>query len=117
MARQVYTQLIDDLDDKAIPDGTGENIAFSVNGVDYEIDLNDKNAKEFHRKLDYYIEHGTRVGGRKGKKRSSSDSPSAPARDPEQTRAIREWANANGYEVSTRGRIPADVVEAFEAAH
>ncbi|WP_442973122.1 Lsr2 family DNA-binding protein [Rhodococcus sp. NBC_00297] len=29
----------------------------------------------------------------------------------EQTRAIREWANASGYEVSDRGRFPAAVVE------
>lgn len=38
-------------------------------------------------------------------------------RSKEQTRAIRDWANSNGYEVSNRGRIPDQVVEAFEAAH
>ncbi|WP_396327787.1 Lsr2 family DNA-binding protein [Jatrophihabitans lederbergiae] len=30
---------------------------------------------------------------------------------------MREWATANGYEVSTRGRISGAVVEAYEAAH
>ena len=35
----------------------------------------------------------------------------------EQAGAIREWARKNGHEVSDRGRIPAAVVEAFEAAH
>lgn len=117
MAKQVFIQLVDDLDDKAIPDGTGEQITFAVNGVEYEIDLSDKNAKEFHRKLDYYIEHGSRIGGRRSRKASSSASTGAQKRDPSQTKAIREWANANGYEISARGRIPAEIEEAFSAAH
>ena len=32
-------------------------------------------------------------------------------------REIRDWARSNGYKVPDRGRIPADVREAFEAAH
>lgn len=38
-------------------------------------------------------------------------------RDPEQTRAIRQWAFDQGYEISERGRIPADIEEAYNAAH
>jgi hypothetical protein len=119
MARQIYTQLIDDLDDKEIPDGSGESITFSVNGIDYEIDLNDKNAKEFHRKLDYYIGYSTKIGGRQGRKTSAGGKSvtTAPKRDATQTRAIREWAVGQGYEVSARGRIPAAIEEAFDAAH
>lgn len=33
------------------------------------------------------------------------------------TKAIREWARANGYDVSDRGRIPADVMDAYSAAN
>jgi hypothetical protein len=33
------------------------------------------------------------------------------------TREIREWALANGYGVPARGRLPAEVVEAYNAAH
>ncbi|HZE17056.1 MAG TPA: histone-like nucleoid-structuring protein Lsr2, partial [Mycobacterium sp.] len=36
--------------------------------------------------------------------------------DREQSAAIREWARRNGHNVSTRGRIPADVIDAFHAA-
>lgn len=35
----------------------------------------------------------------------------------EQLTAVREWARANGHDVSDRGRIKAEVFEAFEAAH
>ncbi|MDR2281383.1 MAG: Lsr2 family protein, partial [Gordonia sp. (in: high G+C Gram-positive bacteria)] len=42
---------------------------------------------------------------------------SAAARPAANTRVIREWANANGFTVSDRGRIPADVLAAYEAAN
>ncbi|MGM5068736.1 Lsr2 family DNA-binding protein [Rhodococcus qingshengii] len=32
-------------------------------------------------------------------------------------KAIREWAGKNGFDVSPRGRIKADVIDAFDAAH
>ncbi|RRQ26398.1 Lsr2 family protein [Rhodococcus sp. Eu-32] len=115
MAKKVYVQLVDDIDDKPIESG-GEHIVFSVNGVDYEIDLSDKNAKEFHRKLNYYIDHSARVGGKRTKK-SVGTATAGGKRDANQTKAIREWAKANGYAISARGRIPADVENAFDAAH
>lgn len=115
MARKVIVELVDDLDDAPIEEGKGEHIVFAVNGREYEIDLNDKNAKEFHRKLDYYIEHAAKVVG--GKKSNATSATASPRRSSEQTKAIRHWALANGYEVSSRGRIPAEVEEAFKAAH
>lgn len=33
------------------------------------------------------------------------------------TRAIREWAVVNGYEVAPRGRLSPEVVEAYNTAH
>lgn len=123
VAKQLITQLTDDIDGTAIDDGSGESIEFSVNGVAYAIDLKSKNATEFHRKLDYYISHAERIGGRKRRTTkasgaSTTGSAAAPAkRDREQTKAIREWANSNGYELSGRGRIPEHVIEAFDNAH
>lgn len=111
MAQKVIVELIDDLDDEPIDFG-GETISFAVNGVEYTIDLNDKNATEFHRKLDYYIRHATKVGGRQTTAR-----PAKPAADGASSQQIREWAAANGYSVSTRGRIAADIVKAYAAAH
>ena len=116
------TQLVDDIDGSVIDDDSGETIEFAVNGVEYSIDLKAKNANEFHKKLDYYVEHATRVGGRKRKPSPATASTVAAAggsakRDPAQTRAIRQWAFDQGYEISERGRNPADVVEAYNAAH
>ncbi len=122
MAKRVTTQLVDDIDGSVIDDESGETIEFAVNGVEYVIDLKAKNATEFHRKLDYYIEHSTRVGGRKRKPSPAGAAtparPGTPAtRDPAQTRAIRQWAADEGYEINDRGRIPAAIEEAYNAAH
>lgn len=110
MAQKVIVELIDDLDGEPIDFG-GETISFAVNGVEYTIDLNDKNATEFHRKLDYYIRYATKVGGRQSKRTAR------PASDGASSQEIREWASANGYAVSARGRVAADIVKAYAAAH
>jgi len=124
VAKNLIVELTDDIDGSVIADGTGESIEFSADGVDYAIDLKDKNAREFRKALGYYVEHAAKVGGRKRDGHTSAVRAAAEAaskqsskRDPEQARAIREWATSNGYEVSARGRIPAAVIEAFDAAH
>ncbi|OZC83487.1 hypothetical protein CH282_16205 [Rhodococcus sp. 06-418-1B] len=123
MSKRVTTQLVDDIDGSVIGDDSGETIEFAVSGVEYAIDLKSKNATEFHKKLDYYIEHATRVGGRKRKPSSPATATTAPAagtpakRDPEQTRLVRQWAFDQGYEISERGRIPAAIEKAYNDAH
>jgi hypothetical protein len=121
MARQIVVEHVDDIDGTSLDTGKGETIAFSVNGIDYEIDLSAKNATAFHKKLDYYIEHAIKVGGRKNRTAGTLHSGGGPAkpprRDRDHVRAIREWAREEGYEVGDRGRIPTDIVDAYNAAH
>ena len=51
--------------------------------------------------------------------RGSSSTPSRKRRRAGQQdySGVREWAKENGYKVSDRGRVPASVLEAYEAAH
>lgn len=124
MAKNVIVEVTDDVDGSVIPDGGGESIEFSVDGVDYAIDLKDKNAEKFRKTLGHYIDHAAKIGGRKGGSHTATVRAAAAAaakkstkRPAEQMRAVREWANANGYEVSSRGRVPTAIIEAFDAAH
>ena len=83
-------------------------------GVEYEIDLTSKNAKKFRDSVAIFVGSARKTSGG-GVRRSNG--ARGPARvDREQMQAIREWARANGYEVSDRGRIPAVVLEAYNAA-
>lgn len=113
MARKTIVQFIDDLDGTS--SDTIETVVFGLDGVSYEIDLNDDHVGKLRNNLAEFIASARRTDGRV--KRSTT--PAAPhsngGRRREQTQAIREWARRNGYDVSDRGRIPAAVIEAFEA--
>ncbi|WP_372969099.1 Lsr2 family protein [Microbacterium sp.] len=114
MARRIVHQLVDDIDGSILEVGEGETVHFSLNGASYEIDLNTEHAEELRAALEPYISAGRRAGS-SGAARSASPRK-RPGRNPE-VAAIRAWANDNGYSLSERGRIPAPVVEAYNAAH
>jgi hypothetical protein len=117
MARKVQVILSDDLDDSISAD---ETVTFALDGTTYEIDLSENNASEMRDVLARYVSAARKVSSR-GTRASGAGRSRATGgggrMDREQAGAIREWARKNGHEVSDRGRIPASVVEAFEAAH
>jgi len=104
MATKVLTTLQDDIDGS---DAT-QTIRFALDGIEYEIDVSDRNANRLRNSLSDFIAHGRKVGGRRGRKPTSSGQVD--------TKAVRKWAAANGIEISSRGRIPAGVVERYKAA-
>jgi Lsr2 len=105
MASRTTVELIDDLDGKPAV----ETVTFGVDGHDFEIDLSAKNAKALRKAIEMYVASARRIGGRKAVVRTQV----ATGVD---NRAVRAWAASNGIEVSTRGRIPADVIEQYRAA-
>jgi hypothetical protein len=113
MAQRIVTELTDDTDGKP----ADETVTFALDGREYEIDLTAKNAAALRKAFDVYVKHGRRVGGRPVRSSSRAGSSSSPSKGDVDTRAVREWAGKNGYELSARGRIPAKVMEAYRAAH
>jgi len=111
MAQKTLVQLIDDLDG----DEASETITFGLDGQEFEIDLNEANAKALRKTLSPYAEVARSTGGRRrGRQARSAPSGKKPqAFDP---KAVRAWAAANGIQLSNRGRIPADVLDKFRAA-
>jgi hypothetical protein len=111
MAKQVITLLTDDLDGGE----ADRTVEFGLDGVNYTIDLSEKNAGKLRKALDPYLNVATRVGrsGTGGVTRRAGAATGRASRD--QNQAIREWASKNGYEVSERGRIPSSIVEAYHA--
>lgn len=111
MAQKVQTILVDDIEGTEITDG-GQTVEFAVDGVSYEIDLNDKNAAKMRETFQFYTDHGRRTGGRR-----QTGSGGSARTEKAQLDAIRRWARENGHQVSDRGRIKKEIVDAFEAAH
>ena len=115
MARQVITTLIDDLDGKK----ADRTVEFSLDGANYTIDLSEANAGKLRKALDPYINAGTRIG-RAGTARIPARRGGVPGRTAgsrDENRLIREWALANGHQISERGRIPQSVTDAYRTAN
>jgi hypothetical protein len=114
MAKQVITVLTDDLEGG----DADRTVEFGLDGVNYTIDLSEKNAGKLRKALDPYLDKAVRLGrGTVHGRLASRGGVGQPARaDRDQNQAIREWAKKNGHEVSDRGRIPTAVVEAFHSA-
>ncbi|OLM34100.1 Histone protein Lsr2 [Pseudonocardia sp. Ae717_Ps2] len=111
MAQIKEVRLVDDL----TGDAADETIEFGIDGRNYEIDLSDGNAKKLRDVLADYVAAARRAGGATRRRGSGSASTAArrPSVDREQNQAIREWARNRGMKVSDRGRIPAEVLEAY----
>lgn len=107
MKRTTVT-LLDDLDNDVT---AAETIEFMIDGEVFEIDLSDKNASKFRDQLEPWRSAARRTAG--GRRRQRQGVP----RDRAYSMAVREWARTNGHSVSTRGRIPAKTVSAYEAAN
>lgn len=114
VAQKHIVRLIDDLTGA----DAAETVRFALDGSLYEIDLSEENAQRLREALRVYIANG---------RRAVSDGPGGahPAHAPrrttraerEQTAAIRAWGRANGFRIGDKGRIPTNVIDAYNASH
>lgn len=112
MAQKVQVLLLDDIDGSE----AAETVSFSLDGVAYEIDLSADNARALRDSIAHWVGHARRTGsGRNGSARPSPRRNGAKTDGPSPSE-LREWARANGYQVSERGRISEQIREAYAAA-
>ncbi len=104
MAQKVTVALEDDLDGGP----AAETVRFGIDGTDYEIDLSATNARAFRKKLAPFIDNARTPAPRTaGRRTAAGRQRSADA---------RAWAKEHGIAVSARGRIPASVLDQYQAA-
>jgi hypothetical protein len=99
--------LIDDLDGGEAAD----TVRFDLDGTEYEIDLSAAHSDELRNALGQYLAHARRAGGTA---RSAARTRRGGAAV--DTAKVREWAKGQGIEVKDRGRVPADVLDQYQAA-
>ena len=112
MAQKVQIILEDDLDGGE----ADETVSFALDGTSYEIDLNADNADKLRGVLAPYVGHARKVTGTRGRRTGGSAAKAASGSGPS-PKEVREWARENGHDVPDRGRIPAEVREAYDSAH
>lgn len=123
MAQKTVVTLVDDLSGEESEDIS--TVEFALDGVTYEIDLDEGNSAALRDALANYVAAARRTGGRRaaatGRRKSGGTGTGTPRAtspggyDRETSKQIREWAKGEGFEVSDRGRVPNNVVEAWEA--
>ena len=109
MAKRVQVIHTDDIDGSE----AAETIAFSLDGITYSIDLSADNATALRNVFAPYIAAGERERSSSARRGGSSrrKTTGTAATD------IRSWAASQGMQVSARGRVSAEVREAYERAH
>ncbi len=106
MAQHVNVLFVDDLDGGEA-DGT---VSFAMDGTTYEIDLSGQHLEKLREIFAPYVDAARRTGAAAHAPRRASATPS----DREHNQAIREWAQAQGLSVSTRGRLSSEVRQAYQ---
>ncbi|MGS0688319.1 histone-like nucleoid-structuring protein Lsr2 [Nakamurella sp. GG22] len=110
MAKQQSVTLVDDLDGGK----AAETLRFGLDGVLYDIDLNKRNATALRKALADFVDHARKVRPPRSTARPNKTRGGAVAATPAQ---IRAWAGNSGVALSSRGRIPATVLEQYTAAN
>ena len=115
---------VDDLDGREIDLDDVHTVLWSWLGVEYQLDISSANLDKVENgriTIAKLLEASTRIGGRKqstAPRVNAKKSAATPAKSSSSsTSDIREWAIAEGYEVGPRGRLPKEIVDAYEAAH
>ncbi|AXQ64410.1 nucloid associated Lsr2-like [Gordonia phage Neville] len=109
--RQEVVRILDDFDGKVIENEEPVVMEFSVEGEHFSLDLRPSNVTRFEADMAKWTDKATKVGGRKRRRVSAAKGDDKP-----DLNAIREWARGQGYNVSDKGRIPKDIMEAYELA-
>lgn len=111
MAQIREVKLVDDLDGKE----ADETVEFGFDGKSYAIDLSADNAGRLREVFADYVAAARRVAGYRAAT-ATATVRRAPV-DREQNQAVRVWARKRGLTVSNRGRIRADVLDAYHREH
>ena len=106
MAQRVHTLYVDDLDGS---DAEG-TVRFSLDGAQYEIELNVAHATELRGALAPYVEAGRKVPRQAGRNRGKAAAKGVNSNE------VRDWAKTNGVAINNRGRVPAEVMTKFLTA-
>lgn len=104
MAKTVNVIVTDDIDGSP----GAQAVSFSFKGQSYDIDLSPLNQRRMQESLQPFIDAGRLMG------RPASSRPVAKRTD---YAAIRAWAASQGLPVFERGRLSADIVSKYDAAH
>jgi hypothetical protein len=123
MAKETIIKFTDDIDGSEAT----ETISFAFKGTQYEIDLGERNVAAFEKAVSKFVTNAREAGAAakaddatpartRARRNGATRRPRKSTTSARPAGSVREWAQANGFAVGTRGRIPAAAREAYEAS-
>ncbi len=109
MAQRTMVVLTDDVDGGP----ADQTVSFALDDVGYTIDLSDGNAAALRDALAVWVAHARKTA----RPQRLGGSPRRRGEPRADLAAVRSWGKENGFTVSERGRIGADLQQAYDAAH
>lgn len=114
MARREIVVLQDDLDGS---EKDVRTVKFGFEGVNYEIDLGPANFDKLAQALAPYVSKARKESARRGGGAQAAKSKTMSAAEQRAfNQRVREWAKSQKEKVSERGRVPAKLIDAYQAA-
>lgn len=110
MAQKIVTIYTDDLTGEETHEAATHT--FALNGVSYEIDLGPDFYEQMLEAFGLFIKAARKTGRAQGQAAKGSVKAAG-----EESARIRAWAKENGYEVNGRGRVPAEIRDAYHKVH
>jgi nucleoid-associated protein Lsr2 len=111
MAQKVTVEIASDL--SGMPEAS--KVDFGWDGTSYEIDLTAAEREELANFLSRYVEAGHKAsadGGKRGRPKASG-AVAGSGLNPDERKAVRDYAAANGVTLAARGRLPELAVTAW----
>ncbi len=117
MAQKVQVTLICDLDDNEEVAAV-DTVSFGFDGSSYVFELCERHLEEFTKTMQGFAASARLADGPRHRRPGAGPARGAGRRGSgDGSSDIRSWAREHGYAVNERGRIPAEVRAAYEAAN
>ncbi|MGP9723231.1 histone-like nucleoid-structuring protein Lsr2 [Corynebacterium sp. AOP40-9SA-29] len=119
MGRRTVITYVDDIDREELAPDEVRNVNFGFRGTDYVLDLSELNAEIFAEELEPYLKVARKVRASSGPRQAKGTLSANAARvqRAKRNQRIRDWANDNGFVVSSRGKLSDEVITAYEVAN
>lgn len=118
MLQRVQVDLVDDLTGEVAQ----ETVRFGLDGKAYNIDLTTENATKLRSTLSGYVAKGRKATtsrrNQAGQRTTSSSASTSTSRSKRgESQQIRQGAQDNGHNPSSRGRVTQSILDAYNETH
>ena len=113
MAQRIIVELTSDLSGDTTE---VESVEFGIDGTNYTVDLTHAEHEKLAALLEPYVKVARKISGRRTRRTERRATTGRATSTDVDTATVREWAQRNGIEVSSRGRVSSEIIRQYKEA-